>query len=57
MKADTDSAVAELLREIKEENPGASEEELCKLFLAAAKYDEDAKRAIFSFFLKNATRH
>ena len=30
MKADTDSAVAELLREIKEENPGASEEELCR---------------------------
>jgi hypothetical protein len=57
MKADIDSAAAELLREIKEENPGASEEELCKLFLAAAKYDEDAKRAIFSFFLKNAIRH
>jgi hypothetical protein len=53
MKPDTSSAAADLLREIVNENPNATEEELLNLFLKATANDEDAAKACFSFYRKN----
>jgi hypothetical protein len=57
MKPDTDSAAFDLLRQIIKENPNASKEELLRLFQKNAANDEEVKKAVFHFFLKNAIAH
>jgi hypothetical protein len=57
MKPDTESAAFDLLRQIIKENPSASKEELLRLFQKDAANDEEVKKAVFHFFLKNALAH
>jgi uncharacterized alpha/beta hydrolase family protein len=57
MKPDTESAAAALLRQIIEENPHATEEQIFKLFHAAAEDNEEVKEAVARFFWKNAGLH
>ena len=62
MNLDPDNAATDLLREIIEQHPNASEDEICKLFREVAMEDADRGdfevfEACLAFFIKNAIRH